>query len=703
MANLQIGVTIRTDSGTYQRISEDFAEYAAATVDFYDDLLVYPDRRAEAFQIYVDGVLHSEYEAIASENLNLAYAEVPTITLASVAGGAMPVPGQVNAEADHDGNKVFASATFRPRDMRARRVYAVGNGPNDTVLAFGTNAEPVSEGQFGNYPVYALCRGSIYALTPGQGDLAFVSNEPVSSNRGAVGRYAVAAVDNVIFFASRDGVYFLAGRMSDDSLSSPISTGNFVEAFAGCLGADTAVGALMSDQLDRREVWVASGVLTFVYSVRHKQWAILDRARNYFKDYRGKLFGCQKYVRDPDAEPIGIIIGGGDPVPGEADGKLYDETGDPAAIVEYGLVTSPMHLGEAGLRKRVWRMALRQHIMMDSLRWKIKDRNLDGETVTLSVGDLPAEAALDVFNIYSGQVNQPWVEMHGEGYPGQGVVGFQLDYEVRRPHRRRQTITRYGEPGDEGTTSYGFACDTGIDHDFFDDPVLHLWDVRLQQTLTVPQLHLWDVFGTRAGATRPILWLWDVALRETPPVGDVPVLHLWDVRLSKVGKGYVGLNTDPVLNLWDVRLTVIDPGGGGGIATPSVANVPPGSIQIPANNFGNPFGFQVLANAGNMTQLVVDFDSSPFSRGSQFPFTCQFRGRRPGSSTFESIFAGRSVSQHHAIYTAQVSGEYVEVLIDCTYGPTAQELGRVYQVRFTATNSFGRTSTPSIPVIIVLP
>ena len=697
MANLQIGVTIRTETGTYQRISEDFAEYAAATVDFYDGLLVYPDRRVERFQVYVDGVLHTEYEAIASENLNLAYAEADTITLAAAAGGAMPVPGQVNAEVDHDGNKVLASSTFQPRDLRARRVYAVGNGPNDTVLAFGTNAEPVSEGQFGSYPLYALCRGSIYGLTPGTGDIAFDSNEPVSTERGAVGRYAVAAVDNVIFFASRDGVYYLAGQMSDDSISSPISTGSFVQAFAGCLGADTALGAMLSDQMDRREVWVASGVLTFVYSVRHGEWSILDRARNYFKHYRGTLYGVSKFVRDPDADPIGIIIGG-DPAPGQSDGRLYDEAGDPEALVEYGLLTAPMHLQRPGVRKRIWRLALRQHVMMETLKWKIRDVNLSGEVITISVGDLPAETALDVYNIYGGQANQPRVELVGEAYPGQGIVGFELEFAERRPHRPRQTITRYGSPSSPGTTPFGFDCASGIDYDFFDDPVLHLWDVRLQRADTIPQLYLWDVFLTRAGATRPVMWLWDVVLKHTPPVGNITEFQLWDVRLAKVDKGFVGINQPPALHLDDVRLTIIDPGGGGLVPGPSVTPVP-SAIFLDPNFLPQAFQFFVEAfGAFDIASLVVDFDSSSGGSGIAFPFTCQVFGQALGSSTWTSLSRTRVQTSGHIVYTVSVPANIHRIRLDCTFGPGPSEAGNTYFVRFTAADNAGHTSAPSVAV-----
>lgn len=560
MANVRIGVTLRTAGGTFQRISEDVVDVGGTTFTAADDHLVYPDRRVEEFQLYTDASgawqLHTTFPAIESEVLNLSYAEVPAagVDLSTGAEGSDQPNLAVNQDVERDGNKVLASGTGRPRELVARRVYAAGNGPNDTVVGFASNAEPVSEGQYGQYPLFALCRSSIWSFQPAGADpedLAFIDRKPLSTERGCVGRYAFTAVDNVVAFASRDGVYVIDGRVSFDSLSEPITTGTFVQAFADCLGAGTSLGTLHNANLDRVEVWVASGVLTFVYSTRHGRWAILERNRRYFFDYRGVLYGVSKV----EGEEL-------------TDGILYDEAGitrDPPELpdgfdddedpdlVEWGLKMAPLHLDAPGVRKRIWRLAVRQDVTLEQVEWTIKDRNLGGQLFQLMTGRLDADELPNVFNIYSGQANQPEIELSGTGYAGQGIVSVELEYELRRPHRRRTTIARVGRPDAPGSAPFGWDCSDGITYPFNVPPELHLWDVGLIGR-TDPLLHLWDVTFGHRGVFSPTLHLWDVDVRQPPEVaGQPPAQHLWDVTLFSSADEGAGAEV-PVLHLWDILL-----------------------------------------------------------------------------------------------------------------------------------------------------
>lgn len=706
MADVRIGITIRTDTGTYQRISEEVLTLPGTDLTIHDDLLVYPDRRVESFQVYVDSSgwkLGAEYEAVASENLNLAYAQVPNPIDLSSPSGDMPSLS-VNAEHDHDGNRMLVSGTNQPRDLRAGGTYFAGDGPNDTIVGFGSNAEPVSEGQYGGFPLFALCRQSIFAFEPAPAnteDVAFNQRVPLSTERGCVGRYAFTTVDNLIAFASRDGVYLIDGSVSFDSLSEPISSGTFVKAFAGCLGAGTALGTLNNANIDRVEIWVASGVLTFVYSPRHGRWHILDRARSYFHDYRGTLYGVSKRTEEGD---------GDDEPAGQPDGLLYDEAARNDELVTWGLLTAPLYITPPGVSIRVFRLALRQEFMMEDARFTVKDYNDQGQVYQLQTGELLAAEHPNVFNLYSGQARHPFVELDGEGYPGQSLVSFELEYHVRQPHRKRQTIHKVGNPLGDDPSPWGWDCEDGITYQFNEPPVLNLWDVLLTQG-GPPTLNLWDLWLAYRGLTAPELHLWDVDLEGEPSTNTAPELHLWDVDLE--GEPGPSGETSPSLALWDVNLGDDSPG----FIEPPILTSDPDPVVLEANDQEQYWLLYVTSpSATGIDTVTIEFDSTGRpTRTIRFPFYIIVNGKLRSSENY-ALIGGQYIAYQrvpdHRIYTIDarqaaldlgITNGFPELRIAVAYAPRTNEDGQVYTCDATVMRDFnGAQSTGSINVTIQL-
>jgi len=386
-----------------------------------------------------------------------ARASVLNIKLITPLGeGYGPEPIDVIADhevIDHDRNRVLASTTLQPRDLKAERVYYVGDGPADGVVGFAANAMPVSEGQFGDYPLFVLCSESISAARPGRGDVAFVSF-PTISKRGVVGRNAFTNVDNMIAFISRDGLWGLGRELSPEPLSAPLHADGATGTLFGCLGPGAALGYYNDRARGRRELWLSAGVLTFCYSMPHQRWTILDRARTHYTRLGDDTYGVTKggtQEYDPETqeqlEPGVLMIEAGSVDP-----------------IEIAVSTTRMDLGHVGHWKRLRKMWVRMGKRLDRLEYEIFDHDPKtlGEQTTEEVSILTGEFSgpeLDAVRIGKGLAIQPRIELRGEGRPGETLEAIGLEWMPRMTHRPPASMPEVG------TVQPGWTCGSGFDGD----------------------------------------------------------------------------------------------------------------------------------------------------------------------------------------------------------------------------------------------
>lgn len=169
------------------------------------------------------------------------------------------------------GNRLNVSELNNPFIYRAKNTHRIGSYDNTTILGVETNAMPISEGQFGQYPLYVFTNNSVWSLeVQGGDDVVFSRISPVTSRFGAINENAFINVDQVIVFASQEGIQSIVnGKLS--YIGGPVE-----KSIRGNLD-NIIISSFNSGE--QREVWFNTGEKTLVYHTRFNRWT--HREENY--------------------------------------------------------------------------------------------------------------------------------------------------------------------------------------------------------------------------------------------------------------------------------------------------------------------------------------------------------------------------------------------------------------------------------------
>lgn len=119
-------------------------------------------------------------------------------------------------------NKMKVSEVDNPMAFSNASTYQVSNG---TILNIATNAMRVSEGQFGQYPLYVFTTKGIYAMNVGGAEAVYTTvHAPVSFDI-PIAKH-LCSTNNGVAFVSERGIKFITGGQQVDLLTSAIETSN---------------------------------------------------------------------------------------------------------------------------------------------------------------------------------------------------------------------------------------------------------------------------------------------------------------------------------------------------------------------------------------------------------------------------------------------------------------------------------------------
>lgn len=224
-------VKIITDNGEYYRTTQIVVPNENTTFTM-PALVAYPDRRAVEYKcVFKDG---SEFETVFDKKLiqhpsdNYSYALLDSngsdFSYAIDSGAATTEPDDVgNATNHYNANEVQPSETNQPFSFDASTVYRIGNRENDIVQGFAVNTLDISQGQFGQYPLYVLTNKSIWALEQSSDpSITFASIVPVDTRVGTISPHAITNADRTVIGIDRNYIYSLTGNQLQ-RIDRPIS------------------------------------------------------------------------------------------------------------------------------------------------------------------------------------------------------------------------------------------------------------------------------------------------------------------------------------------------------------------------------------------------------------------------------------------------------------------------------------------------
>jgi hypothetical protein len=438
-------ITIKTDSGTYYRIQTGDIATAQTTVTL-PELIWYPDRRAITYELIVKN--GATFEIAVTKQLNqhpqsnYSYARLSTAERTYTIGASAittPEPSlAVNLIQQYVPNRIQASLSGNPFIFDLAATYRVGNRENDTILGFGINLNPTSEGQAGQYPVYAFSDKGVWALEQtGDPEIAFGRISPVSNFNGINNPYAITNAGSLIIATDNKYIYALAGLEStriDEAIANDVNYKDYLKQIR--IGYHRAT--------DYEEVIFSNPFYSYslCYNLKYKVWyKATERFKFFFYDY---------------PELMGLTT----------DNVLKDFSNkDELSTVQWELTTRVLQLKEPYVYKRLFPSYLRLQLMQpvrenaadySPIRIKLLGyRDAPNVVYTLYDQSIKTDALLDhrIYNQYGSMYAYRLVlsgTNRNRNAQIQGLDAF-IDYRYMETRRRMNASAQYvfanGESG----------------------------------------------------------------------------------------------------------------------------------------------------------------------------------------------------------------------------------------------------------------
>jgi hypothetical protein len=325
-------VTIKTQSGTFKRVCAE--DVLTGQRLLFPNIIHYPDRRAISYRVIAKN--GDNYELVFDKkltqhpNLNLSYVRLFPQEMQYFIGGVVTsttAPDQsVNLVNQWDKNRAQASISGQPLIFEASASYRVGNRERDSIQAFGVNTIDISQGQFGQYPLYVFSDKSVWALEQaGDPNIAFGRIVPIDTFNGLNNPYAICNAENIVIAVDKNYIYSLSG-LNIQRIDRPISNDPEYASFL------TGVRVAYHKERDYEEIVFSNPSFgySWLYNMRYRVWYKWDNSFRLFFQDQPVIYGIDR------------------------DNRVLDfSEKDTNQSVQWELETRKMNLGSRFLSKRL--------------------------------------------------------------------------------------------------------------------------------------------------------------------------------------------------------------------------------------------------------------------------------------------------------------------------------------------------------------
>lgn len=360
---LKIYIYILTDEG------EKIVYMEGATLHPLNPIFCYPDNRAYKAVIYAalindDGTMliyrKKTMDLKSAPNLNMAfYLEFDT----GMNRGIWPIDLSKNAaitksefdspeievnNTEYNPNKIKVSSLNNPLSYPVSQTYQPSG---EEIIGMCANTNALSQGQFGQHPLYVFARDGVYAMPVGNGNVVYASQTPVSRDV-CINKRLIKGIDQAVVFASAKGLMLISGSNTslisqdmDGYLPSCVDSSPIIPKIANIASlANSLSSTMFRDYLSEAEIGYnyqenelvianPSFQYAYVFNITSKSWS--------------KLFPNIKSFVNKYPECLAIIGKG-----------IYDIQNNHRSIASILLLSKPIKMG-SNSHKRILQTALR--------------------------------------------------------------------------------------------------------------------------------------------------------------------------------------------------------------------------------------------------------------------------------------------------------------------------------------------------------
>jgi len=279
-----------------QNILSDNDSNSTPQNDSWGSYFYYPDRNAYKMRIIHKGnAYHAQGDYLDIQltehnDLNGAYAFVDYNTVRELSGHLDSLPDSSSVVVDELG-KIYTSDASNPFVFSTTSINTVGTGD---ILGISVATKALSQGQFGQFPLYAFTSDGVWALEVSSSTGSFSAIHPLSRDV-CINPKSITQLDNSVIFTTDRGIMLLSGSnticISDSINSSDILkvadlkglnniTGNSTITTAGELVPfmEFVAEARMLYDYTHQHIIVYNPTYSYayVYSLKSKQWGMMQ-------------------------------------------------------------------------------------------------------------------------------------------------------------------------------------------------------------------------------------------------------------------------------------------------------------------------------------------------------------------------------------------------------------------------------------------
>lgn len=299
--------------------------------------ITYPDSRA--YQMEITIIYESEetrylysakFDLKPHDFLNLSYylptGEINPITISGTVITEIPEAPQSLNNIESTPNKLKVSATDNPFIFPVEQTYTVGNGK---IIGLAAATPALSQGQYGQFPLYVFTDEGIYMLQVGAGEVIYTNCFPVSRDI-CDNPDSIISLDNAVAFTSDRKLFVLSGysaKSISDSLEAdyvPNPAHIYMEGIENVL-----IEPLLAYNYPFGELIIknAEGNTAFIYDLQRKIW----RQRKIKGSYFIPSYPVCYAISDED--------------------EVYDLSQESNQLQNVTICTAPITLGTPGFKK----------------------------------------------------------------------------------------------------------------------------------------------------------------------------------------------------------------------------------------------------------------------------------------------------------------------------------------------------------------